>query len=350
MSYASHIPSRTTISGGEEYLFFSGTAYLGIHARPEFGQLVSEGIKLWGTNYGASRLGNVSIPVFDRAESKLATWLGTPSALMVSSGTLAGRLVLEVLADEYEAHYSPIAHVAINPLYKKHEPQLFDSWIEQTLQKIRQSKKDKHLITFNSIDSLTAIHLPLDWTDAIPETKEVLLIADDSHGIGVMGEDGRGNFPALIRRHPHAIMIASMGKAMGLPAGLIAGSKEIVQKAKAHPLFGGSSPMVPAYAHAFLHSDEIYSAARRRLFEKMNLFQETLGDSGLFTFSQNFPVYCTRAHGLAAFLEERKIRISHFAYPSPADDLYTRVVLNALHTREDMLGLIEGIKEFIAFG
>lgn len=347
MSYASHIPSRITIAGGEEYLFFSGTAYLGIHARPEFGQRVYEGIKQWGTNYGASRLGNVSIPVFDRAESKLASWLGTPSALMVSSGTLAGRLVLEALAEEYEAHYSPIAHVAINPLYKKHEPHLFDSWIEQTLQKIRQSKKDKHLITFNSIDSLTATHLSLDWIDAIPVNKEVLLIADDSHGIGVMGEDGRGNFPALIQRHPHALLIASMGKAMGLPAGLIAGSKEIVQKAKAHPLFGGSSPMVPAYAHAFLHSEEIYSAARQRLFDNMNQFQDAMKDSGLFTFSQNFPVYCTQAHDLAAFLEQRKIRISHFAYPSPADNLYTRVVVNALHTQEDMERLIEGVKAFI---
>lgn len=346
MRYASNIPSRTTIAGGEECLFFSGTAYLGMHARPEFGQRVYEGIKQWGTNYGASRLGKVSIPVFDRAESKLATWLGTPSALMVSSGTLAGRLVLEVLADEYEAHFSPIAHVAINPRYKKHEPHLFDSWIDQTLQKIRFSRKDKHLITFNSIDSLTAIHLPLDWIDAIPADKEVLLIADDSHGIGVMGAEGRGNFPALSRRHPHALLIASMGKAMGLPAGLIAGSTEIVQKAKSHPLFGGSSPMVPAYAHAFLHSDEIYSEARQRLFINMKGFQETIKDSGLFTFSQNFPVYCTRAHDLVAFLEERKIRISHFAYPSPADTLYTRVVVNALHTQEDMERLIEGIMAF----
>ena len=346
MYYASHIPSRTTHVGGEEYLFFSGTAYLGMHARPEFGDLVYEGIRNWGTNYGASRLGNVSIPVFDQAESKLAAWLGTSSALVVSSGTLAGRLVLEVLSEDYETHYSPIAHVAINPSYKKHEPHRFDAWIEKTLQNIRVSDKEKHLITFNSIDSLTGIQPTLDWVDAIPGNKEVLLIADDSHGIGVMGTEGRGNFPLLLRKHPNALLIASLGKAMGLPAGLIAGSGEIVQRAKAHPLFGGSSPMVPAYAHAFLHSDELYAKARRQLFENMKRFEEGARDSGLITGSRNFPVYCTHSHDLVPFLEKRKIRISHFAYPSPADNLYTRVVVNALHTQEDMERLIEGIKGF----
>ena len=349
MDYAFHIPSRIAHAGGEEFLFFSGTAYLGMHARPEFGALVYEGLRNWGTNYGASRLGNVSIPVFEQAESKLASWLGTPSALVVSSGTLAGRLALEVLSEDFEAHYSPIAHVAVNPLYKKHEPHRFDAWIEKTIKNIRDSKKEKHLITFNSIDSLTGIQPPLDWVDALPD-KEVLLIADDSHGLGVMGAEGSGNFPVLFRKHSNALLIASLGKAMGLPAGLIAGSGEIVQRAKAHPLFGGSSPMVPAYAHAFLHSDTLYAKARRQLFENMLRFEEGTRDTGLFTISPDFPVYCTSSHELAAFLEKRKIRISHFAYPSPEDNLYTRVVVNALHTREDIELLIEGIKAYSGRG
>jgi len=333
--YADQIPSRVITDQGKQMLFFSGTAYLGIHARQEFRDLVFEGIQRFGTNYGASRLGNVSIPVFNQAEEKLAAWLGAPSGLLVSSGTLAGRLILEVLHD-YEQHYSPNAHIAINPFYKKHQPELFDAWIEQTIHEIGECKRDKHLITFNSIDPLTASRPALNWIAKLPANKDILLLADDSHGIGVMGEQGRGVYPELNRLHPNSLMIASLGKAMGLPAGLIAGSPQLLSRIKSHPLFGGSSPMVPAYAHAYIYGDSIYQQAYKQMIENMSYCKRHLIHTGLFSFADQIPIFSTQRHELAAYLEKQRIRISHFAYPSPEDRLYTRVVVNGLHTMEDL--------------
>ena len=65
MMYAEKIPSRVTWVNDKEFLFFSGTSYLGIHARPAFGDLVKQGFELYGTNYGASRRGNIYIPAFE---------------------------------------------------------------------------------------------------------------------------------------------------------------------------------------------------------------------------------------------------------------------------------------------
>ncbi|MBP9746419.1 MAG: hypothetical protein KBD41_13595 [Saprospiraceae bacterium] len=75
MKYARHIPNRTIWHKDQEYLYYGGTGYLGIHANQDFGDLVKQGLDLYGTNYGASRLG-IDIPVFNQAEEKLAAWIG----------------------------------------------------------------------------------------------------------------------------------------------------------------------------------------------------------------------------------------------------------------------------------
>jgi len=344
--YADLIPSRNIIYQGREFLFFSGTAYLAMHARKEFSELVWEGIQRYGTNYGASRLGNVSIHVFEEAEGKIASWLGAPSALLVSSGTLAGRLMLEVL-DDYEHHYSPNAHIAINPGYKEHSPHLFDQWINQTINKIKQSTADKHLINFNSVDALTASRPALTWINQLPKNKNILLLADDSHGIGVTGDRGRGIYPELISKHPNSMVIVSMGKAMGLPAGSIIGPESFLHRARAHPLFGGSSPMLPAYAYAYIHADQIYEQAFNELSRNINTFKQLIGNTGDFNFIDELPIFCTSRHDLAKYLENHQILISHFAYPSPRDKLYTRIIINSLHTQTDLERLSILVNDFL---
>ncbi|MEO5582396.1 MAG: aminotransferase class I/II-fold pyridoxal phosphate-dependent enzyme [Saprospiraceae bacterium] len=343
--YADLIPSKHIKINDENYLYFGGTSYLGIHANPKFGKLVMEGFNRYGTNYGASRLG-VSIPVFDQMETKLADWIEASSCVLVSSGTLAGRLMLEVLGDEYRYHYATNAHVAIKPGYSKHQPHLFSCSIEDSLDLIHLSEGDKHVITFNSIDALTATIPDFGWISRLPKDKEIVLIIDDSHGIGVLGTLGKGMYEEIKKLHPNTIMIASLGKAMGLPAGVIAGPVQYTSLVRRHPLFGGSSPMVPAYADAYLEAEELYSTAYQKLISNIERLIANLKGIEIFTHVDGFPVFCTDRHELASYLELNKIKISHFAYPSPTDRLYTRIVLSALHSTDDLDRLTDLIKKF----
>jgi 8-amino-7-oxononanoate synthase len=344
--YATHIPSRIIQKDGDCYLFFSGTAYLGMHARPEFGALVVQGFEKYGTNYGASRLGNVVIPVFDEAEKKLASWLDAPHALLVSSGTLAGRLALEVLGNEYKYHFGTNAHIAINPPYMRHDPVHFGCSIEDTLDSLYFSDHDRHVIAFNTVDALTASTPSLDWIDRLPKDKEIILLIDDSHGIGVLGDAGRGLYDAVRSRHQDTVLIASMGKAMGLPAGLIAGPVHIIAQIKKHPMFGGSSPMIPAYAYAYLNADAIYQRAYNELQSNISYFTAMLNKKELFDFIPLFPIYCTGQKQLAPYLDLHKICISQFSYPSPSDPVYTRLIINALHTKNDLDTLLNLLHSF----
>lgn len=345
-NYSYQIPSRTIHINNEDYLFFSGTGYLGIHANPHFGALVKQGIDLYGTNYGASRLGNVSIPVFDEAEKKFADWLGVEDALLVSSGTLAGRLMLEALGKEYRYHFGTNAHIAIRPSDSGYASNGFSCSIEDSIDSIQFSPNDQHVITFNSVDALTAKVAPIDWIGKLPNDKKVVLIIDDSHAIGILGYEGRGLYQQMMHKHKDTIMIASLGKAMGLPAGIIAGPAAYVSLARRHALFGGSSPMVPAYAFAYLKATDIYRDTLLKLKTNIRYFLSHLNSGIDFTYSDQFPVFCSDQSDIASYLDHHKIKISQFAYPSPKDKIYTRVIINALHTENDLSKLVHLLNSY----
>ena len=90
-------PDRTIIVDGVEYLYFGGTNYLGVSTNPEFQKIAFESIKKWGTAYGSSRNSNIKLSIYDKAEELLAKNMRTEAAVSVSSGMLAGKLVVQHL-------------------------------------------------------------------------------------------------------------------------------------------------------------------------------------------------------------------------------------------------------------
>ena len=107
-------PDRTIVVEGKEYLYFGGTSYLGMATHPEYQNLLCNSIRIWGTAYGSSRNSNIKLSIYQKAEALFAKNSGAEAALMVSSGTLAGRLVIDYLSKSNQQffHY-PKTHPAI---------------------------------------------------------------------------------------------------------------------------------------------------------------------------------------------------------------------------------------------
>ncbi|MBC7920010.1 MAG: class I and II aminotransferase, partial [Ferruginibacter sp.] len=89
------LPGRTVQAEGREFLYCGGTSYLGMARNEDFATLLAEGMRRYGTNYASSRLSNVQLRVFEEAESHLAAYAGAEAALTVSSGYLAGQMVVK---------------------------------------------------------------------------------------------------------------------------------------------------------------------------------------------------------------------------------------------------------------
>ncbi len=345
--YADHLPGRTVTLDGEEFLYLGGTSYLGMARNPAFIDLLREGMSRYGANYSSSRGGNLQLSVYEEAEAQLARLTGAPAVLTVSSGMLAGQLVLKSLPEKAEFLYGPRTHPALwrSPADDYESP--WQAWADGLPQQVAQTAAEQIIILTNALDPLRAESYHFDWVGKLPEGKQIMLIVDDSHGLGVTGRDGGGIYGRLaVFPNVQVVVVASLGKALSLPGGAVLADASLISDIRKQAFFGGASPVPPAYLYAFLQAGPLYEEAREQLLANIQQFSHEAGQSGLFRHIPHYPVFYTPATGLHDFLRERKILISCFPYPTPDSDHITRVILSSLHEPGDIEVLAQHLVAF----
>ena len=329
-------------------MFFSGTSYLGMAQHPQMQALLAEGVARYGLHFGASRNGNLQLAIFAEAEEKLAARVGAPAALTVSSGMLAGQIVVDWLA----AQVGPNAvgfqatgtHPALwHPLLKPRIVDLHGSAYHQ------HSTPPAYILT-NSVDAIHSELYSFDWLEQLPDNQLVWLVVDDSHGLGVL-RGGQGIWPVLAEKLAakpgvRLIVTASLAKASGLPGGVILADPETLTQLRQTAYFGSCSPMPPAYAHAFVHAGTLYEQAHHQLMQHIARAELLLLPTGLFRHAPGYPVFYTDHDDLCPYLLEKDIFVYSFAYPTPTDKANTRVVISAFHEPEDLDKLATAVRLF----
>ncbi len=348
------LPGRTALIEGEEWLYFSGTAYLGMVQSTEFQAFITEGLQQYGTHYGGSRLAAVQLPLFKEAEAVLAALTGAPGALIVSSGTVAGQLALsQLLQPNTRPFFAPRLHPALWPQNYLPTYCTFEAWGQRVLRILQRWSVDKTplpipLLLSDALDSLHARAYDFSWLSELPRDFPIQIIIDDSHGLGITGPEGSGIYGQIsVPENVELVVVSSLGKAFGIPGGVILGKKERLREIRQNPHFGGASPVPPAFLHAFIQAQDIYTENRQRLRHNVRLFKEALPEGHTFQSFDEYPVFYTPDTGLAAYLERHHILVSSFPYPTPEDELVTRVVINSLHSEADverLAGLIRSRK------
>lgn len=322
---------------GREFLYCGGTSYLGMARNEDFATLLAEGMRRYGTNYASSRLSNVQLRVFEEAESHLAAYAGAEAALTVSSGYLAGQMVVKTWQGNGHFLYAPGTHPAVwleTPIPS--EPD-YTTWTTHLIARIYAEPATDWVLVCNSLDPLLARRHRFDWIRQLPSGRAFTLLIDDSHGFGLIGREGAGIYAELtVPDHVRLVVVSSFGKAFGIPGGVILSDRATVERLKRSPFFGASSPVIPAYLHAFLRAGELYRQARAQLSANVRRFAQRAMPTGLFQTFPDYPVFYTPVNDLYAHLRERNVLISSFPYPSPQDNCLTRIVLNSLHTAADV--------------
>ena len=348
MPQTHQLPGRTVISEGKERLYFSGTSYLGINHQPGYRELLQEGIGQYGGNYSSSRASNLQLAIYEEAESFIAQWMGTDAVLTFSSGFQAGQALMSMLPPKASYIFAPGSHPAVWQRDQQVWQGDFPSWALSLPTQIASAYSDKVIIVTNSLDPLYAERYRFSWLADLPTGKDIHVIVDDSHGLGILGEDGEGIISEVrefVPRHAQLTIVGSIGKALGVPGGLVAGSDSLVRKLKQTPSFTAASPITPAYLYAFLRAQPVYRAARQRLLQRVRQFREAAGVRKLFRFFKDYPVFYTPRHQLVETVADEML-LSSFPYPHPDSEPVTRVVLNALHTEEDISKLSRAVKKF----
>lgn len=346
------LPGRTvTLADGREFLWFSGTDYLGMGHDETFQLHLAEGFQRYGTHYGSSRNGSLRLAVYEEVEASLAAFVGAPAALVVSSGMWAGQLVLsntEFLSAQ--VHYAPRVHPALwGPDYVSQEL-AWSEWLGQTIQKIQQSDAQQtHVICTDAVGSPWVEKYDLQVLHKLPDDHQILLIVDDSHGLGVLGQGGTGVFSQLPQRdNLRSVVTASLNKALGVPGGVIFGDADCIQNLRLSPRFAGSSPAAPAYFYALQQNltKGIFQEAHKKLMANIQYFTKKLSHPNLLETIENYPVFCSRDSNLYPYLFENRILTSHFSYPKPTDPAIVRLVITAPHQKVDLDRLAEVLSNF----
>lgn len=329
---------RIISDNNRDYLFFSGTDYLGISGHHGYQELVVEGFNELGLNHGLSRINNVRMSVFEDFETFFAQGAGAEKSLVWSSGYLAGQATLSYLLESTDYIFiSPDTHPAILPEeLTVNSKQSFLEWQREVIETCEKLKAQRILILSNTVNPLDPEVYDFSWVGHLPRKHEYKLLLDDSHAFGVVGESIFGNYARWKYLPVELFVTGSLAKGLGMPAGISLGLTFPIIDIANQRTFRGASPPPAAYLSAFLKAQSIYHRQRQQLLENVYYFQGIASSLGVLKYYSGFPVFLFENKKWVKSLEDLGIIVSSFPYPAPTDPWVNRIVVAAYHTESDL--------------
>ncbi len=343
--YIDSFPGREILIDGKKHLYFGGTAYLGLQTDNAFQNLFIENLKKYGTNYGASRKSNLRMSIFGKAERYLADLVGSEACATVSSGYLAGQFVAQSLNSKAQRFfYAPNTHSALYPVQTKSYT-TFTALNIAVREHLRSQPGKTPVVFLDAIDFSGCNYPDFDPLKLLP-LAESILVVDDSHGIGVVGNEGSGVFGILAKLSTKELLVCcSLGKGFGIQAGAVFGKKERISELMETSFFSGSSPAAPAALATLLDAETLYSEKRAYLQNNIALFLNNLKNPKKFSGMKDHPAFSFSDVQLTEYLEQEGIILTNFPYPGEHSQLMSRIVLSAHHREDDIIRLTNLLNE-----
>lgn len=340
-----HRLGRTVTVGKKEFLFFSGTSYLGIDQDGHYETVLIDCIRRYGFNHGLSRVNNVRLDIYEEFEDFFAKHANAEASAVMSSGYLAGISAWQYLyPNSDQCWIAPDTHPAILPSELKPDFQLnFIQWKNQCLELSDSLSPQRILILGNAVDPLKAEIHAYDWIKEIANKHEVTLLIDDSHAFGVLGESHFGTYSLHANPAFHLVVSGSLGKGLAMPAGIVLGKKEVIEAVKSQAIFTAASPGSPANLQAFLETQDIYKRQTKKVRDFSRIFNQETQDLSTLFGSAGFPVFVLKKAEWAEELEKIGFIISSFSYPTAQSPKISRIVISGGHSLWDIRAIKDAL-------
>ena len=342
------IPGAELVIEGKSFLHFAGTAYLGMQTHPDFLEMIARHTRRIGSHWGASRVGNIQLEVYQRVEGTLASWIGSQACLTLSSGFLAARLLADYFVSlGHPCFFSPNCHEALLTVGHKRQNN-WDSLVLRLQECIKEHPGVKPVVFTDTMGGTTGAGPIWEYLEGLP--RECILVADDSHGLGVVGEDGSGSWKSLSGMGFRELLLCgSLGKAMGITGGVVAGSLKQLEGLRYTPFFAGASPAPPAglYALGEALNSGLYKKAFQHLIKSVRYLEGRIGKLGFLKWYPSYPVITFHYPALARYLKEHSILITDFEYAAEGDATSpSRIVISSAHRQEHLTKLADLLLAF----
>ncbi len=347
--------------GEKEFLRMNSNSYLGMSLRPEIMKAEEEGTARYGAGPGAVRFISGTYDIHVELERALARFHRREEAMIFSSayatimGTISPLISKEtaIISDELNHNCIINAIRLSRPKEKVVYPHLDMAALERSLVEYK-GKVNRALVITDGIFSMRGDHAPMDEIMALARQHDedypenVVVVMDDSHGVGAFGETGRGT-EEYTSSPTVDVLVGTLGKAFGVNGGYVASDATLIRFLReSAPFYIYSNPITPGEANAALASLHLLDSTEGRTLLKhlramTNRFEDGLRKLGMETIPGEHPVVplmvrdTARTRALVQHLYSNGVLATGLAYPVvPKGDEEIRFQINADHTEEDV--------------
>ncbi|TVQ75074.1 MAG: 8-amino-7-oxononanoate synthase [Chromatiaceae bacterium] len=352
---------------GRPVLAFCSNDYLGLANHPQVIQAFRQGAETYGVGAGAAHLVNGHTRAHHALEDELAVFTGRDRALLFSTGYMANLGVAQALLrrgdrlfEDRLNHASLIDAAMISGarLSRYHHADAGD--LARRLGAAAGADDDREtLISTDAVFSMDGNLAPLEALAPLADTHGCWLMADDAHGIGVLGEQGAGTLEHLgLTQDQVPILMGTLGKALGTSGAFVAGPDDLIetliQSARTYIYTTAMPAAVAEATRASLHIVQQEPERRGHLRDLVGHFREGAGQLGLELMESATPIQpivvgsSDQAVQWSDSLLEQGLLVPAIRPPTvPQGGARLRVTLSATHSKAQVDGLLQALEGLV---
>jgi glycine C-acetyltransferase len=338
---------------GKRVLNFCSNNYLGLANHPMVVKAVQTAVKKYGVGPGAVRSIAGTMRLHLDLESRLAKFKRVESTITFQSGFSANTATIPALVGKEDVIFSDeLNHASIIDgsrlsgaeiiRYKHVDVEDLDRVI-----RVADGKYRHAIIITDGVFSMDGDIAPLDEIYKVSSKHDILLMVDDAHGEGVLGEGGRGIVDHFNLHGKVDVEVGTFSKAFGVMGGAVAGNPQVVEwlRQRGRPFLFSSAMTVPDTAACIASINLLESSTELvdRLWENTRFFKAEMKRLGFNTGVSATPITPVMlgetplAQEFSRTLFEEGVFAMPLGFPTvPKGKARIRVMISAAHSTADL--------------
>ena len=341
------------VADAEKVLNLCANNYLGLAEHPEIIQAAHDGLDRWGFGLASVRFICGTQEIHKRLEQRISEFLGTEDTILYASCFDANGGLFETLLTAEDAVLSDsLNHASIIDgirLCKAKRFRYANNDMADLEAKLKEAADARfRLVATDGVFSMDGYIADLAGICDLADRHDALVMFDDCHAVGFLGEHGRGTHEHCGVMDRVDIITGTLGKALGgASGGYTSGRKEIIEllRQRSRPyLFSNTvAPPIVTASLKVLDLLEESTDLRDRLMDNTRFFREQIEAAGLEVLPGEHPIVpvmigdAALANEFADRLLARGIYVIGFSYPVvPKGAARIRTQVSAAHSTDDL--------------
>jgi glycine C-acetyltransferase len=349
---------------GKKVLNFCSNNYLGLANHPDIVAAARKATSEMGVGPAAVRSIAGTMTLHVELEKRLAAFKGVEAAITFQSGFTANLATIPALVGKEDVIFSDrLNHASIIDgcrlsgakiiAYEHNNPQSLDEQIKENLSQFRRA-----LVVTDGVFSMDGDIAPLPAIYEVSKKYDILLMVDDAHGEGVLGNGGRGIVDHFGLHGKVDVEVGTLSKAFGVVGGVVAGNAVIIEwlRQRGRPFLFSSAVTVPDAAACLAAIDLLEDSTQLvdKLWSNAKYFKAEMKTLGFNTGVSETPITpvmlgeAPLAQQFSRDLFEEGVFAMSIGYPTvPQGKARIRVMISAAHSTDD---LDKGLAAFKSVG